>query len=83
MQGNKVRREGESGRGVRNPTLKDLDATMKHSRALRTQRRPARAAVDQGALLMGGTAAQRLRTSWGVRPLPQTPGLGLLAGILG
>ena len=76
MQGNKVRREAESGKGVRNSTLKDLDATLKHSRALRTQRRPGRTAVDQGVLLMGGMAAQRLRTSWGVQPLRTNPRAG-------
>lgn len=47
LQGNKVRQEGAAGRGVRNPILKDWDATLKCLWALRMQRCPGRAGMGQ------------------------------------
>lgn len=47
VQGNKVRQEGAAGRGVRNPTLKDREATLKCLWVLRMQRCPGRAGLDQ------------------------------------
>lgn len=47
VQGNKVRQEGAARRGVRNPTLNDWEATLKCLWALRMQRCPGRAGLDQ------------------------------------